>query len=238
MSTGTETTTAADGFVERLGRLDSCAVSDALESLGLQGAALGIHAVSVERRVAGRVLTMELVEYAGVPTARHLGTAAIDAAETGDVIVVANAGRATTSGWGGVLSAGATMKGVAGVITDGGVRDVSQAKGYELPVYAAGVVPVTARGRVIEGAWGEPVTLCGVRVVSGDFVIADDSGVVFVPADRAEDVIAAAERIVAKEDLMAERALAGEPMVEVMGHDYESMLNGSIPDGEKQWRTP
>ncbi|MFI8090702.1 RraA family protein [Streptomyces sp. NPDC086080] len=216
----------AAAIAGRLAKLDTCAVSDALESLGLDGAALGIHSVSVAKPVAGRVVTMELTEYAGIPAPRHLGTAAIDAAEPGDVIVVANAGRAQVSGWGGVLSAGAVTKGVAAVVTDGGVRDVDQASGYQLPVYAAGVVPQTARGRVIERTWNQPVTVAGVEVAPGDYVLADGSGVVFVPAGRAEEVLGAAERIAAKEELMAARALAGEPMVEVMGHDYESMLNG------------
>ena len=221
--------TAAPGadIVERLARLDTCAVSDAMESLGLSGAALGIHAVTVAQPVAGRVITMELGPFAGVPAARHLGTAAVDAAQPGDVIVVANGGRAQVSGWGGVLSAGAVTRGVAAVVTDGGVRDVDQATAYQLPLYAAGVIPQTARGRVIETSWNEPVTVAGVAVAPGDYVLADGSGVVFVPAARADDILRAAERIAAREELMAARALAGEPMVEVMGHDYETMLDGA-----------
>lgn len=209
----------------RLLKIDTCAVSDALESLGLFGAAIGIHSVSVTKPVAGRVITMDLGPFAGIPAARHLGTAAIDAAGAGDVIVVANAGRSDISGWGGVLSAGATTKGIAGIVTDGGVRDVDQAIGYGLPIYAAGVVPHTARGRVIEKSWNQPVTIAGIDVSAGDYVLADGSGVVFVSAGRIEEVLPAAERIAAKEELMAARALASEPMVEVMGHDYESMLN-------------
>lgn len=210
----------------RLSRLDTCAVSDALDSLDINGAALGIHSVTTAKPFAGRVITMELVEYTGTPAARHLGTAAVDSAQHGDVIVVANAGRTTVSGWGGVLSAGASQRGVAGIVTDGAVRDVEQAASYGLPIYAGGVVPRTARGRVVEHAWNVPVTIAGVSVSPGDYVLADGSGVVFVPADRVEEVIAKAEAIVAKEELMAARALSGEPMVEVMGHDYESMLHG------------
>jgi 4-hydroxy-4-methyl-2-oxoglutarate aldolase len=56
-------------------------------------------------------------------------------------------------------------------------------------------------------------------------VIADGSGVVFVPQARAEAVLTKAETIARVEELMAARALAGEPMAEVMGHDYESMLS-------------
>lgn len=214
-------------LVDDLSRLDSCAVSDALESLGLQGAAIGIHAQSVSRSIAGRVITTELIPADGATASRHLGTAAIDAAQPGDVIVVANGARRDVSGWGGVLSAGASARGVAGVVTDGAVRDVDQAASYDLPVYAAAAVPWTARGRVVERSWNVPVTVAGVAVASGDLVIADGSGVVFIPADRAEEVLVIATRIAAKEELMAERALAGEPMTEVMGHDYETMLNGA-----------
>jgi 4-hydroxy-4-methyl-2-oxoglutarate aldolase len=218
--------TAAAPLVARLARLDTCAVSDAMESLGMQGAAVGIHAVTVDQAVAGRVITVELTPFTGEPAARHLGTAAIDAATPGDIIVIANGGRDTVSGWGGVLSAGATSHAVAAVITDGGVRDIDQAKAFGLPVYARGAVPHSARGRVVESRWNEPITVAGVAVAPGDYVIADGSGVVFVPATQADAIIAAAETIAAKEHLMAAGALAGEPMVEVMGRNYESMLMG------------
>jgi regulator of RNase E activity RraA len=173
-----------DPVALRLSRLDACAVSDALDALSLPGAALGLHAVSAPRLVAGPVITVDLTE-AGTHSAdspaspaprRHLGTAAVDAASPGDVIVVAHHGRADVAGWGGVLSAGASRKGVAGVIADGAVRDVDQAARYGLPVYATAAVPRTARGRVTERAWNVPVTTADVVVRSGDYVIADGSG--------------------------------------------------------------
>jgi regulator of RNase E activity RraA len=215
-----------DDIARRLARLDSCAVSDALDSLSLPGAALGLRALSVPRLVAGRVITVDLTPAtAETGTARrHLSTAAVDAASPGDVIVVALHGRADVPGWGGVLSAGATAKGIAGVIVDGAVRDVDQATGYGLPVYAATAVPRTARGRVAERDWNVPVTIAGVPVRPGDYVIADGSGVVFVPREHAEAVLAKAEAITRAEELMATRALAGDPMTDVMSHDYESML--------------
>jgi len=128
-------------------------------------------------------------------------------------------------------SAGAAAKGIAGVIVDGAVRDVDQAAGYGLPVYGAVAVPRTARGRVAERGWNIPVTIAGVLVRPGDYVIADGSGVVFVPREHAEAVVATAEAITRAEELMAARALAGDPMTDVMSHDYESMLGGgSRPD--------
>jgi 4-hydroxy-4-methyl-2-oxoglutarate aldolase len=233
-----------EGIAGRLARLDSCAVCDALDSLSLPGAALGLRALSAPRLIAGRVITVDLaaagtVSSAGAgPTAdgaaaaprRHLGTAAVDAASPGDVIVVAHHGRTDVAGWGGVLSAGAAAKGIAGVIVDGAVRDVGQAAGYDLPVYAAAAVPRTARGRVTERAWNVPVSIAGVPVQPGDYVIADGSGVVFVPLVHAEAVLAKAEQITRAEELMAARALAGDPMTDVMSHDYELMLGDGGSD--------
>jgi regulator of RNase E activity RraA len=221
-----------DPFAQRLSRLDSCAVSDALDALSLPGVAMGLRAVSLPRLIAGPVITVDLTVTADERDAdatspaprRHLGTAAVDAASPGDVIVVAHHGRADVAGWGGVLSAGASRKGVAGVIVDGAARDVDQAASYGLPLYATGAVPRTARGRISERAWNVPVTIAGVLARPGDYVIADGSGVVFVARDRAEEVLAKAEAISLAEGLMAARALSGEPMTEVMNHDYESML--------------
>jgi regulator of RNase E activity RraA len=213
-----------DERVSRLRALDACAVSDALDSLALPGAALGIHAVSGRHRLAGRAVTIDLVEAGEAASPRHLGTAAIDASGPGDVIVVAHRGRPNVSGWGGVLSTGATEAGVEGVIVDGAVRDVDEAIDLGLPVFASARVPVTARGRVVERAWNVRVEVAGVVVQPGDFVIGDSSGVVFVPAAAIDEVLDKAEAIAAKERAMVSRVRSGIPMVDVMGADYENLL--------------
>ena len=96
-----------------------------------------------------------------------------------------------------------------------------------LPVYATAAVPLTARGRVVEEAWDVPVTIAGVAVGASDYVIADGSGVVFIGADRAAEVIGAAEEIAAREARMAELVNQGVPISEVMGARYENMLKGN-----------
>jgi 4-hydroxy-4-methyl-2-oxoglutarate aldolase len=60
----------------------------------------------------------------------------------------------------------------------------------------------------------------------GDYVIADGSGVVFIPADRIAEILPVAEKIVEKERLMTKDVLAGKPVSEVMGTNYENMLKG------------
>lgn len=75
-------------MIARLSRLDSCAVSDALDKLGLRGSVTGIERFSTDRRITGRVLTVKLDRAEGRTNTRHLCTAAIEAANPGDIIIV------------------------------------------------------------------------------------------------------------------------------------------------------
>ncbi len=213
-----------DPLVDRLAKLDSCAVSDALDRLGLEGVVLGVGPTAPPAKIAGRAVTVRLKQpSAGETSPRHLGTAAIEAASPGDVIVIENP-RLDAAGWGGILSAAAKTRGVAGVVCDGAVRDVDEARELEFPVFARAAVPRTARGRLIEASFNEPVRFGGLRVEPGDLVLADGSGVCLLAAVHADAVIAAAESIAAREAKMKEAVLAGDSVVEVMGRDYETML--------------
>jgi 4-hydroxy-4-methyl-2-oxoglutarate aldolase len=216
-------------LVTRLRRLDACAVSDALDRLGIDGqVAGGLEQRSSSRRIAGRVVTFRLAQTGQVPRQggpiRHLGTSAVELAQAGDVIVVEQRTGVEAGCWGGILSLGAKVKGLAGVIADGPVRDIDEARAYDLPIFCRSLTARTARGRVEEVAVNGPVCIGGVTVQPGDLVIADASGVVFVPADRAEAVLASAEHIAAREAAMARDLLGGRPVTEVMGADYEHML--------------
>ena len=220
-------------LVARLARMDTCAVSDALDRLGLPGAVNGIRPMWSCPRTVGRVVTVKLVRASDRPSsvavpashpARHLGTAAVEAASPGDVIVVDHGGRLEAAGWGGILSRAAKVKGVAGVIVDGACRDVDESRDVELPIYARAGTPITARGRIVEESFNEPIRIGHVRVHPGDLVIADWSGVVFVARDRAAEIVGTAEQIAAREARMAEAVRAGRSVVEVMGASYERML--------------
>ncbi len=212
-------------LVSRLAELDACAVSDALDKLGLPGTVTGIHSLTVVRRIAGPVRTVQL----GPPrppgeSARHLGTAAIMDSTAGDVIVVAHGGRVDCAGWGGNLSRAARKRGVIGVVVDGACRDVDEAREIDFPMFGTAAVPLTARGRTSEISNGEPIDIAGIAVRQGDLILADGSGVVFVDQDRAEEIIEAAEAIASVEAQMAARIEDGDPVDEVMGANYESML--------------
>lgn len=216
----------ADDYATRLARLDACAISDALDQLGLPPSVTGLGPRAAKGRVSGSVITVKLAAGKppeGVPP-RHLCTTAIDRAERGQVIVVEQRTGVECAGWGGILSNAARGRGVAGVIVEGLARDVDEAAEIGFPVYARGCTARTARGRIYESATGEPVQVGDVTVATGDWVVADGSGAAFVPAERIGDVLAAAERIASREAGMTKAVLAGHPVSTVMGGDYEHLL--------------
>ena len=203
----------------RLRELDSCAVSDALDTLGLPGATTGVRALwPVKDLVVGRARTVTAGPRQADKPAQHIAAAAIEAAGATDVLVIANEGRLDVSCFGGILTLAASRRGIRGVVIDGACRDIAESEQHGFPVFGRAVVPVSARGRIVQVAMGEPVQFAGVTVEQDDFVLADTNGVVFVPADQIDRVLDLAERIVAREAAMAEAVLAGEPVTEVM-HD-------------------
>lgn len=216
----------ADEIVARLGRLDSCAVSDALDRLGVKGVALGLKPMWSCPRVVGRCVTVKIKPVGAEKPKQHLCTPAIAAAGPGDVIVVDNAGRLEMATWGGLLSLAAHLKALGGVVVDGACRDIDESREMGFPVYARTVVPVTARGRIMQDSFNEPIQCAGIPVEPQDLVIADGSGVVFIPRAREEEIIAEAEAIMRRETAMGDAVRRGRPIVEVMeSGGYEAMLS-------------
>lgn len=217
-------------LLERLGRLDTCVISDALDHLGVSGATTGIRPMWGMPKVVGWARTVEVVDAAasGRVTGRHIATETVASAGPGDVIVIANQGRTNVSCWGDILTAAAQQRGVLGVVIDGACRDVDAIAEAGFPVYARAGVPVTARGRIVERASDGPVSFGGVTVHSRDMVVADASGVVFVPADRAEQILSAAERLASRQEAMLAAVRSGRSVVEVMADSqFAAALSGS-----------
>lgn len=217
---------AREPIIERLSKLDTCAVSDALDSLGLKGATWGIGPLWQCPRIVGRAVTMKIKPAGLQQPTQHLGTAPIEAANPGDIIVIDNGGQLQFSCWGGLLALSAKLKGVSGVVIDGACRDIDEARELSFPVYARGVVPMTARGRIMQESFNQEIQFGGVQCHPGDLVIADGSGVVIIPKQKEEEVIGAAEGIYQKEQEMAagiRKGYSSLEMLEKLG--YEQMLN-------------
>ena len=79
------------------------------------------------------------------------------------------------------------------------------------------VSPITGKWRVETVAINKPVTICGVNVNPGDLVLADETGVCFIPRERAAEVLARAQRNAAAEKLREEKIVSGAPIAELLG---------------------
>lgn len=215
-----------DETLTRLSGLNSCLVSDACDQLGLTDrVVIGIANLTGTESLVGRVMTVLLGPPRPEPATRHATTAAIDAATEGEVIVVAHQGRADCAGWGGILARAASAQGLAGTIVDGATRDVDEAREIGYTVYASAATPRTARGRAQEHDWNCPVDISGVRVNSGDYVVADSSGIVFIEAESVTEVVRVAEAIAARESEIVEETARGGPVSDTMAAPYEMMLH-------------
>ncbi len=159
---------------------------------------------SVKPRINDKKVVGPAVTVAEGPTdEKHPPTHAleiIDASPAGSVVVIGTGGECDLAVWGGLMTAGAVVNGLAGAILDGGVRDVTEIRrDYDFPVYARAVSPGTTVGRFRTLAANVPVECGGVTVHPGDLIVADIDGVVVVPQAHVDEVLAMSLDIEKKE---------------------------------------
>lgn len=109
-------------------------------------------------------------------------------AEPGDVIVADVGDFADAGHWGEVLTAAAQARGIAGLVINGGVRDIAALAPRRFPVFAR-AVSMKAATKQIRGLINHPLTCGGVRIQPGDLIVGDDDGVVAVAHDRVRDAL-------------------------------------------------
>lgn len=178
-----------DSVLEKLKDIATPTLANAIDAVGAGGVMTGPGAVGPGLRCVGRAVTAGEVTgpFGSFPVEDFKVGHFIEAAGPGDVIVVANGG-APVSTWGGMATYAATLKGIAGLVVDGGVRDREEILEFGLPVFATHVVPTPGKTRIRVESLGEPVVCGGVLVRPGDVIVADGSGVVVLPAERAAEM--------------------------------------------------
>jgi regulator of RNase E activity RraA len=160
----------------------------------------------VEGKVVGRAATALMRQATpdqatATLSARH-SVGMIDNAKPGEVGVIVIENGLDVAGLGGLMGTAAKARGMAGIVIDGGVRDVPEVRAMGLPVYSRSVVPSSSVGRYATLANGIPVNCAGVEVKPGDFIVAGEDGVVAVPQERAMDVLKRALEIDERETKM------------------------------------
>jgi regulator of RNase E activity RraA len=212
-------------YRKRLEKLSTTNLSDALDKIGIRGAVIGIRPLFGMPKVIGRAATIKMTAAGMVKSKRHLGVDAIATAAAGDVIAIDNRGDLYNNCWGEILSCAAKKKGILGVFIDGAARDIDVCQEIAFPVFARGVVPITARGRIMQEDFNCVIRLGDVQVRPGDILVGDINGIVVIPPEKIEEVISAAEEIFTKEELMKADILKGMDILEVDSkYDYEQML--------------
>ena len=214
-----------DQYRSRFLKLSTTNLSDAMDKVGVRGAVIGIRPLYDCPRIVGRAVTIKVTAAGMMKSKHHLGVQAIDSSEEGDIIVIDNRGDLNNNCWGEVLSMGAKMKGVSGVVVDGAARDIDMCNEFEFPVYARGTIPITARGRIMQESFNAVIRIGDVQVRPGDIIMADINGVVVIPVEKVDEVLEAAEDIFKKEAAMVRDLKNGVSMLEVdHKYSYENML--------------
>lgn len=132
-----------------------------------------------------------------------------DEVRPGEVIVIEARGETGSGTLGDILALRAKVRGAAGVVTDGGVRDSDVVAAMDLPVFAASRHPAVLGRRHVP--WDSEVTVAcgGTTVRPGDIVVGDDDGVIVIPPTMAEDVVDAALDQETEDGWVAEQVAAG-----------------------------
>ncbi len=195
----------ADRLAEAFARVSTSNISDAMHRGGVLA---GLHSVVPGLHMVGRVLTVRTY-----PGDWAKPVEAIDLAQPGDVLVIDAGGRPPAI-WGELATESCLQRKLAGVVIDGAIRDVDAIRALKFPSFARWQCPNAWEPKGF-GEIGTPITISGVRVSSGDWVVGDDSGVVHVPAERAVEVGNRALDVLEAENRLRGEIRAGSTLSQV-----------------------
>ena len=203
-----------DPNVERASKLDTTSISDALDRLGIAGQCLNIRPLDHRFRLTGRAFTI-LYGPAGKPA----GTVGdyIDDVPPGAVVVLDNGGRENATVWGDILTWVAHRRGVAGTVIDGACRDTHLSRDLNYPVYTRSYSMRTGKDRVQVEAMNIVVNIGDARVAPGDLLRGDADGVLVIPREHEDAVLAAAEEIDSIEQQIRALIDQGKTLAEARG---------------------
>jgi 3-hexulose-6-phosphate synthase/6-phospho-3-hexuloisomerase len=182
-------------------------ISDAMHRKGCVDA--GIVARQTGARIAGRAVTVFTADGDWAKPVE-----AIEVAKAGEVLVIDQRGSQTAM-WGELASHSSQVRGLAGIVVDGAVRDIDDIRAMKFPVWSRWVVPNAGEPKGF-GEIGGEVRCGGQQVRTGDWVIADDMGVVIVPQEQAQEVANRAIEVHERENRLREEIRRGKTLSSVL----------------------
>src|SRR3954469_12001378 len=195
-----------DAVVDEFKNLWVAAVSDAMDRLGVAGQCLGIQSIATGNRLAGRAFTLKYI-----PCGIVKGTVGdyIDDVPPGDVVVLDNAGRLDCTVWGDILTAVAHKRGVGGTVVHGVCRDVARSFELRYAIFSRAKYMRTGKDRVEVDGMNVPVSMGEAQVKPGDIRLGSAAGVLVVPKEKEQEILALAPSIAEAEDKILKAALSG-----------------------------
>ena len=203
---------ADDALIEGFRLTTVASVSDAVDPITGQRGFLShdmrprILGPNIPDRFVGRATTALLrattkEKASALLSAKH-SVEMIDNAQPGSVGVIVVENGLDVAGMGGLMATAASARGMAGVLLDGGLRDLAEIRALGLPVFSRSIVPSSSVSRWASVARDIPVNCGGVVIMPGDYIVAGEDGVVRVPAARAAEVLKRAQEIDVREGSM------------------------------------
>lgn len=165
-----------------------------------------------DRRIAGTAITIRMPGMDGAMVHYAVGQA-----RRGDVIVIDRCGDMSIASLGGAVAYAARAAGVAGIVVDGLVTDLGELRQYGVPVWSRGTSCVTVKTLGLGGEFCVPVSCGGVGVTPGDAILADENGVLVLPAADIESSARRALQMMKDEKRTLARIDAGEKYPDIMG---------------------
>jgi len=199
----------------------SALISDVLDELGHRNQALSsrIRPLDETLKMVGRARTMiyaDIYQQPGPDENPHAGEIKlIDSLAIDDVVVCACGTSGRIAPWGGLLSTASKVRGAAGALMDGLVRDIAEIRGLGFPAFHGGIGPLDSKGRARVIDTDVTVECGGVSITPGDIIFGDGDGVVVVPRSIEAQVVAAATERLKGENKTKAALLAGRSLAEV-----------------------
>ncbi|MDB5055803.1 MAG: hypothetical protein JWM44_3853 [Bacilli bacterium] len=204
-------------FLIMTDKLYTAVISDSLDELGFRNQAMNENIRPLaDDKIAGRaktVLAADVYYIQDNPYEKEI--AAIDSIRQGEVVVAGTNQSVRNGFWGELLSTASKMRGASGAVIDGLIRDTDKIIELGFPVFSTGFKPVDSKGRGLVIDYDCPIEAGGVVVHPGDVVFTDRDGVVVIPKDVVEEVVAKALEKVDMENHTRRELLEGKLLSDV-----------------------
>jgi regulator of RNase E activity RraA len=206
--------------LDRLGRVATATLTTQLFKLGFRNTFLpGLRALSPDLRMVGEALTLrfvpareDLATFEHITRPEYPQRAAIEACAPGQVLVVEGRGLDSAAIGGDIYMNRLKVRGAAGCVVDGCVRDFASIQALGFPVYARGPAAPPHPARHLAVDWNVPIGCCEVLVMPGDILVGDADGVVCIPRHLADQVARSGEDLDQLEAFVVEKIKAGAPV--------------------------